>query len=207
MAFGRHWEWRGFGDVEPGLRCRVLALPLWFAPDQPTDDTYLWTPHCTANVKLRYGDLKFKRLLESDGDLEHWLEDEAEVYPFPLEPGTMVELSKLLGTRQPPLSQAVGRNQLADVLAAANPSFQTIRVEKMRRLHLWPQANQEAAIVELTEILAPEPITTLAVEHGDRASVRALISQLQPEMGTLRKLNYLQALSCWARSERIASAL
>jgi len=86
MAFGKHWEWRGFGSPPPATLRTVESLPLKFPDLQAVTDLYLWVPGSPINVKLRMRDLKFKRLLEVSGEFERWLEDEAENYPFPLSP-------------------------------------------------------------------------------------------------------------------------
>jgi len=41
MAFGQHWEWRGFGEIPAALRRRVRQLPLWYQSPIPSVDVYL----------------------------------------------------------------------------------------------------------------------------------------------------------------------
>ena len=97
MAFGAHWEWRGFGALDPALRRRLESLPRKFATRQRLADEYLFVPGCPLNVKLREGDLKFKRMLEVSQGLEQWLEDESENYPFPVAPELAEKLARELG--------------------------------------------------------------------------------------------------------------
>jgi hypothetical protein len=205
MAFGQHWEWRGFGRIRADLRARIEAFDPLFASDRSLIDAYLWSPNCAVNVKLRLGDLKFKRLLEMDGDLECWLEDEREIHPFPLAADVVEKLGRALAVTLPEKQKTpVERNELAALLQNAQPPAQIFLVEKQRRLFSLPLEGADPAIVELTEIVRPERITTVAVEHVENAVVRRALAVLGlPDRG-LRPQNYLQTLSVWATGERIS---
>ena len=205
MAFGQHWEWRGFGRISAELRDRIEALDPLFASDRSLIDTYLWTPHSSVNIKLRLGDLKFKRLIESDGDLECWLEDANEIYPFPLAADVVERLGRALAVKLPgDQKTTVGRSELAALLQNAHPPAQIFLVEKHRRLFSLLLDEDDPAIIELTEIIRPERITTVAVEHAEIAVVRRVLAILELPNEALRPLNYLRALSVWARGERLA---
>lgn len=205
MAFGKHWEWRGFGRISEELRARIETLDPLFASDRTLIDTYLWTPHSSVNVKLRLGDLKFKHLLEFEGDLECWLEDEREIYPFPLTADVLEKLAQALAVRLVGEQKtAVGRSELVALLQNARPPAQIILVEKQRRLFSLPYGQADPAIVELTEIVRPERITTVAVEHAESSVVRQTMRQLGLPGRGLRPQNYLQVLSAWAKDERIS---
>ena len=204
MAFGKHWEWRGFGEISDDLRARIETLSPLFASDRTLIDTYLWTPHTPVNVKLRLGDLKFKRLLESDGELECWLEEEDEICPFPLDADVVRRLGRDLAITLPEQQQTlVGRSGLLALLQNAHPPAQIIRAEKQRRLRVLPIGRTFPVIVELTEIIEPERITTVALEHGEIELVRRALGELSLQDSGLRPQNYLQALSAWAMGERI----
>ena len=205
MAFGQHWEWRGFGRISADLRARLETLDPLFASDRALIDAYLWSPNCAVNVKLRLGDLKFKRLIAVEDDLECWLEDEGEIYPFPLDADVVTKLERALAVTLPENQKTpVGRNELAALLQNAHPPAQIFLVEKQRRLRTLPLAGAEPAIVELTEIVRPERITTVAVEHIEKGGVRQALAALNLPGGELRQQNYLQALSVWAKDEQLA---
>ena len=194
MAFGKHWEWRGFGRVSNDLRARIESLDLLFAPGQSLVDTYLWTPDGPANVKLRFGDLKFKRLLDSDGDFQYWQEDENEIYPFPLDADVMSALEQALAITLPGDQRLpVGRDELMEMLKSAVPPAQILYVEKVRRFFSLPAADGEPVIVELTDILRPERIGSVALEHTNIEAVRQALTQLRLTSSALRPLNYLRA--------------
>ena len=204
MAFGKHWEWRGFGRISDELRARIESLDPLFASDRSLIDTYLWTPHSPVNVKLRLGDLKFKRLIESDGDLEYWLEDESEIHPFPLTADVVSELERALSIRLVGQQQTpVGRSELVTLLQNAHPPARILLVEKHRRLFSIPASSGVPAIVELTDLVRPERITTIALEHSEIEPVRQALGQLGLPDSGLHPRNYLQALSIWAAGERI----
>ncbi len=240
MAFGKHWEWRGFGRISDELRARIESLAPLFASDRSLIDTYLWTPHSPVNVKLRLGDLKFKHLIESDGDLECWLEDANDIHPFPLTAGVVSELERALSIRLVGQQQTlVGRSELAALLQNAQPPARILLVEKHRRLFSLPTSSgvpaivtvhppptsprnlgeaklppagggteggggeRSPAIVELTDLVRPEHITTIALEHPDIEIIKQALGQLGLPNSGLHPRNYLQALSVWAAGERI----
>lgn len=236
MAYGEHWEWRGFGHIPPDLQARIEALPLagsvgnrpepagdepesagdepGRAGDRPAalgseagwlDDCYLWVPHCTVNVKLRCQDLKLKRFLRAEQGLECWLEDPTEIFPLPLTVDVVAKVASALAVTLPALpAHPVGRGELLTLLRRATPSVQAITVRKRRRFYALAVPNQPLAVlVELTIIVRPEPITTLALEHPDLAALRVGLTTLHVDQAPLRPLNYLQALAVWARGQRI----
>ena len=208
MAFGKHWEWRGFGVLSGGLRARVESLPLKFDRPQDVQDEYLWVPGMSINVKLRFTDLKFKRLLGFEQGVERWLEDEAENLPFPLERPVVEKLSRELGVSLPRLlERSYGREELVDLLLRAKAPVRRIVVEKKRWQRDWMTLEARASgggpvTVELVEILSPEVTFSVGLEHPEPGPVAAARDELG--LGTvMRTLSYLQALSVWARGERV----
>ena len=202
MAVGEHWEWRAFGPIPPTLRTRILGLPsLLDDPPWQLSDHYLWAAHCPTNVKLREGDLKLKRFLGRQGDLERWLEDENELFSFPLAPDIVQETARALGVVLPRLPvQPVERGELVDLLGQATPPVQVITVRKSRWLHRLDLPHGLTAVsVELAEITAPRPATSLALEHPDLPAMRWAKEVLDLDRTGLRPLNYLQALALWAQ--------
>jgi hypothetical protein len=211
MAFGKHWEWRGFGVLSRALRSRVESLPLKFDRPQDVNDEYLWVPGTTINVKVRFTDLKFKRLLGSEQGVERWLEDEAENLPFPLQQPVVAKLATELGVSLPRLLKAsYGQKELLELLLRAQPAVQRVVVEKKRWQREWMTPEAQASgggpvTVELAEIFSPQAITSVALEHPEPGPVVAACDELG--LGNeIKMLNYLQALSVWARGGRIVNS-
>lgn len=183
------------------LRKRIESLDLLAEPDQAITDTYLWTPDCPVNVKLRYGDLKFKRIIETDGDLECWIEDEGEMHPFPLSPAVVQELEKALAIILPEHpSTPLARDELLALLSSATPPVQTIVVEKRRALYALPICDPAPVIVEMTAIRSPVRTTTVALEHRNRECVQSARDYLHVHDSGLTQINYLQALEAWSQA-------
>ena len=97
MAFGTHWEWRGFGELSEALDATIRSLPRLFPDSQTVIDRYLWSAGCDINFKLRLGDFKIKRCLAAPGGgVARWSEDPAENYSFPLAANVFNELAGAL---------------------------------------------------------------------------------------------------------------
>ena len=209
MAFGKHWEWRGFGILPAPLRAKVESLPRKFANCQEVADEYLWMPGARVNLKLRLGDLKFKRLLESRGGLECWMEDEAENIPFPLGREVAEKLARDLGVALPPLERGgpFAREDLLSLLDRSQPPVRRLEVKKRRWQYEWRGVATQApdsvpVTVELAEILAPERTCSIALEHPDYEPVSKLRDALGLETAQRRR-SYLEALEVWARGGRV----
>ncbi|MGQ9592829.1 MAG: hypothetical protein ACUVYA_21325, partial [Planctomycetota bacterium] len=137
MAFGIHWEWRGFGPLAPEAASQVVSLPRKFPSAQRVVDEYLWVPGARANVKLRASDLKLKRLLDRRGAFELWEEDERENYAFPLGPEPLEKLCAELGASRPPPAALGDPRELLAWLERAAPGGRRVRVAKTRTQHDW----------------------------------------------------------------------
>ena len=199
MAFGDHWEWRGFGRVSASFRAWFLQLPpLALSTENRLHDEYLWTPGCIHNVKLRYDALKFKRFLAREGQFERWLEAEKDFLPFPLSPTHLQQLESLLNVSLPPApTHSIDRDAFLRLIAQAHPRIYLISVVKQRRLHRWLLQSGEELIVEWTHILQPEPVETVALECQDLPSLRHAFTLLRPKLKAMRPMNYVAALSEW----------
>ena len=201
MAFGKHWEWRGFGEIPEALRSRLESLPLKFSASQELTDEYLWAPGCSVNLKLRFSDLKFKRLCERAGSLELWLEDPGENYPFPIGPEVLTRLASDLGvsaleTPRSPLD----RPALLDLLTHASPAVRLVTVQKIRwQREWWGSAvrHSPGVTVEVAQILRPELTWSVGIEGPELEGVASALAALDLE-GALRKINYLEALEVWS---------
>jgi hypothetical protein len=203
MAYGEHWEWRAFGQVPDDLQQRIVALPPALPDPWLVEDHYLYAPGCAANVKLRAGELKLKRFVSRDGDLERWLEDPAEVYPFPLALAVVVGLATALGITLPgrpeqPLDQA----ELLALLRRAAPPVQEIVVRKARHLRTLPLPGVDPdVLLELAEISVPQAIHSIALEHPQAEPVRRARVQLGMDQASMTPMSYLHALARWAQGQ------
>jgi hypothetical protein len=205
MAYGEHWEWRAFGQVPDDLQQRILALPPALPDPWLVEDHYLYAPGSTANVKLRAGELKLKRFIARDGDLERWLEDPAEVYHFPLAPAVVAETAAALAVTLPAWpEQALDQAEMLALLRRANPPVQEIVVRKIRYLRTLPLPGVDPdVLLELAEINAPQAILSIALEHPQADPVRLARAHLGLDQTSLAPMSYLRALSFWAQSQSL----
>lgn len=207
MAYGEHWEWRVFGALAPDLRRRILAMQPALSDPWQVEDIYLYAPGAAVNVKLRGGELKLKRFLACDGELERWLEDPAEVWPLPLTTDVAALVAAALGVAAPalpvrPLDQAT----LLSWLDRAEPPVQPIVVRKIRHLRTLPLPGVTPdVLLELAGIAAPQAIASLALEHPAAEPLHRAGALLGLHAATLTPMNYMQALDLWA-SGRLISA-
>lgn len=219
MAFGLHWEWRGFGAVSgrfAGQYCSLLDL----FPEQEIEDSYLWVPGLEVNAKFREGaegGLKFKRLKNGDGPLEQWEEDRREVFEFPLEREAWDTLSKVLQPAKVHLPsypmKKPAREEVVKYLQEAG--CKTLTVKKVRGAKVWqgPHGNVK---VEWACISSPQTCISIGLEtwaEGNpkppladelaKADIRAAIKGLRLDAEPLRVLNYMQAVEMWVADKRI----
>jgi hypothetical protein len=205
MAFGEHWEWRGFGEFQGLARRRIEALPRKFPDHQEITDEYLHAPGATVNIKVREGYLKFKRLTGMTAGLERWLEDPSENHLFPVAREVIAKLFVDLGLREMALPELVAdKESLLELVRQADPRMALVRVRKKRWQHQWLEkprgGGREGVIVELAEISVPERVTSVSLEHPEAELVTAAREALGLPAG-LRELSYLRAIAAWARGE------
>jgi hypothetical protein len=206
MALGAHWEWRGFGRGSPGLRDSFESLEELFPPLHLVD-RYIWIPGSSVNVKLRKGiqdGLKFKRLLGTDGDLEQWLEDPAELYDFPLEPAAWEKLGaelRAVGLDPPSVPPEPSDLQTTlECLETVDERITIVEVHKHRRARLFRGPHGPVA-VEWAQITRPETVTSVGIESWTEAAVEAIrqvILDLRLEVEAIQPMNYLAATGIWA---------
>lgn len=219
MAVGRHWEWRGFGKVSDDFRTRFSSYPLKYAGPEWLDvkDEYLWVPGSGINVKLRTGieeGLKFKRLERTDGDIELWLEDPEELYPYAkLNATVLKKLADALNITLPTIPQGpFDRGKTLDLLKRAHPMPQVVEIRKRRQTRVWRDSRAQV-LVEIAEVTSPQTVFSVGLENdGDlqadatreqiaaaKDSIVAAKNFLKTDQESLRSMSYLQALEIWAR--------
>jgi len=217
MAYGIHWEWRGFGAVDPEVERRISALPAAEVPERSVTDRYLWVPGATRNVKVRVwpggGSLKVKRLLSAGAPSgpSLWREDPEEDYPLPIAASVLARVVKPLGIE---LSGRAGAaiadpHVLVELVRGAAGECRIVEVRKRRRTFEW-RAGAVPLLVELAEIAAPERTASVGIEDAAGLSARSPDTALAaarwaviegiPLFGAgLRSLTYPQAVAEWAR--------
>ena len=196
MAFGMHWEWRGFGVLSSTLEEKIRALAPLFPDSQVVTDRYLWSPGCSLNFKLRFGDFKIKRCLEQEeGGVAKWQEDPGENYSFPLAAGVLGEVVSALGGADEGAGDAVeSEAELLDRAGLAIAGLQVVAVAKERWQYGAPVL--EGGIIELAQISLPEEIISVSVEHESAEGVREIMEVLGLP-GELKSFSYLEALEIW----------
>ena len=219
MAIGIHWEWRGFGAVSSGFAHRFGKLASLFDP-QDVEDVYLWTPGLKPNVKgrnLPEEPFKIKRLLDADGDLEQWAEDDEEIFEFPLnEAGwdaLVEEFAKVDVTLGSYRSEEADREM---ILAQVNKAgVNLVCVNKLRESRLWQGPNGKVK-VEWACISSPQAIISIGLEtwgedpegqglpdEQAKEDIWAAIKELGLGNEPLRVMNYVDAVAVWASGGKI----
>jgi hypothetical protein len=215
-----HWEWRGFGRLDPRLRERIAQLPLAYPTARTITDRYLWVPGLGANIKLRSWpggtSLKFKYPYRSDptDEMGLWIERPEEDHLFPLPPSVVTQVSTELCRELRPKDGTWGCDELLAELHATG--VQVVTVQKWRRLFRWSHEDS-VAFVELAEIQSPEQIETVGIEDGmglSDASVPAAVATAREVVLTakdqfglpanLKETDYLEALATWAGGGSVA---
>ena len=203
MAFGVHWEWRGFGGLSSSLEERIRALRPLFPDSQVVTDRYLWSPGCSINFKLRFGDFKIKRCLDmAEGGITRWQEDPGENYSFPLAAGVFGEVVTALGGAAGVAGEALASEaELLERAGAAIAGLQVVAVAKERWQYGAPVL--EDGIIELAQISSPEEIVSISVEHESEEGVREIMEALDLP-GELKSFSYLEALETWGNGGTFA---
>jgi len=222
MAYGLHWEWRGFGSLAPGTRSAIEALTPQFATPAQVTDEYLWIPGVRVNAKLRStgaGTLKLKRLRESDATsgVELWEERAEEEYAFPVAPASVSALAEALALRMTTPTGPTSREHLLELLKAADSRVTVVTVQKLRRARIYPVGKRDL-VIEIAEIESPESITTVGVEDQFRLSdgtggddletARRAVADAVSALGlsrSLTKRNYVDATTVWAEGQEIGA--
>ena len=222
MAYGVHWEWRGFGVVDGAREELVRSLAPAAVPERAVADTYLWHPRLTNNVKLRAweggGSFKVKRQLDpgSPDGPSLWMESPAEDYDLPLDGAALVRALAALGVTSPPPTGSTPMHAPALLawLTGVVEELRLVEVRKVRRTFVWDES-PVPVLVELAEIERPEPVRSIGVEDtaglqadADPARVtlaRRSVSEAAAVFGRgLRALTYLEAVAIWARGGVVA---
>lgn len=219
MAYGSHWEWRGFGGVDARFTKRFRSLSK-LIDQHSQSDYYIYAPGLTTNLKIRQGKesgLKFKHPGKTDGDFEIWSEYEDELFEFPLPSKGLDLLEDTLNSTDlgPINSIPSGINNPGDTLPWLKEiGCRVIEVEKareIRELHL----STDTILVEWTCIYKPQALISISVEseHFEKSDKQQSSKNLKLIKSAYRKLelhrlpllprNYSDAVAIWAKSNKI----
>ena len=189
--------------ISSTLEEKLRALVPLFPDSQVVTDRYLWSPGCSINFKLRFGDFKIKRCLEQEeGGVAKWQEDPGENYSFPLAGGVLGEVVSALGGTDEGAGDAVeSEAELLDRAGLAIAGLQVVAVAKERWQYGAPVL--EGGIIELAQISLPEEIISVSVEHESAEGVREIMEVLGLP-GELKSFSYLEALETWGNGGTFA---
>jgi hypothetical protein len=214
MAFGKHWEWRGFGEVSEAFRERFGRLHHAYGPDI-VRDWYIWTPGLRTNLKIREGEmggLKFKRFVAGDGRFSCWQEDPAELFALPLSREGWQALAVELGELGLTLPAYPGRRPNSERLLSflAEMGIAPILVEKERLGREWPGPNGRV-LIDFARIRTPQCLATVGLESENLAAegngltgaqakedLRAAVEAFGLASESLAEMGYMKALALWS---------
>jgi exopolyphosphatase/guanosine-5'-triphosphate,3'-diphosphate pyrophosphatase len=179
------WEWRtfaaSFGDAERRFR----ELPP--GKVQESDELYLLSPNCDANVKVRDELMDIKTLEQvGAGGLQQWRPVMKAGFPLPA-----AEVEKVCAAlRVAPLAhrEAYTLEQLQAELTHASRGVRAVQVHKVRQRYTIGEC-----LAEMAEVVAEGRATrTVAIEFEDPAKVQAAVEQMG--LGQFDNVSYPRGL-------------
>jgi len=219
MAYGTHWEWRGFGAVTPRFAQSFLELPV-HAEAHTVEDDYLWIPGLEVNAKFREGvehGLKFKRIQKTDGNYEVWTEDPDELFEFPINASAWSMLKEDLEEAGLTFPEYPGsprdRRELCQLLRETG--CEIVTVQKWRESRRWEFEQGQFVLVEWAVVSEPQRCISIGLENGSTEErvdlttdqslnmLRNATTSLQLENEPLEPQNYLEVVKQWARGTMI----
>ena len=176
------WEWRAFdGDL-----CRAMATLSSLEPvdRQTSHEIYLLSPHSSASVKIRGGQLDAKQLQQRhDTGLELWRP--VLSVPFPLPAATVAQILEILRIPAPVLRRAAySAKEFLDEIVAEQPGLRSVSMHKTRT-----HFRLGTCLAELAQIAAKgHSVHTVCLESEDPQVVIAAVTELG--LGGLPNQNY-----------------
>jgi exopolyphosphatase/guanosine-5'-triphosphate,3'-diphosphate pyrophosphatase len=181
----QRWEWRtfaaSFGDADQRFR-RLPQGKL-----QESDELYLLSPSCDANVKVRDQLMDIKTLEQvGAGGLEQWRPVMKAGFPLPAAEVAMV--CAALGIAPLPHREAYSLEQLQAELTHPSRGVRAVRVHKKRQRYTVGEC-----LAEMAEVVAEGRATrTVAIEFEDPAKVQAAVEEMG--LGQFENLSYPRGL-------------
>ena len=179
------WEWRTFAASFGDADRRFRQLPP--VKVQESDELYLLSPNCDANVKIRdqLMDIKALEQVNPDG-LEQWRPVMKGKFPLPA-----AEVATVCAVlRVAPLSprDEYTLEQIQAELAHPSRGVRTVSVHKRRQRYTVGQC-----LAEMTELIADRhPTRTVAIEFEDAAIVLAAVQEMG--LGRFENVSYPRGL-------------
>jgi exopolyphosphatase/guanosine-5'-triphosphate,3'-diphosphate pyrophosphatase len=179
------WEWRTFAASFGDADRRFRQLPP--GKVQESDELYLLSPNCDANVKIRdqLMDIKALEQVNSDG-LEQWRPVMKGKFPLPA-----AEVTKVCATlRVAPLSprDEYTLEQIQAELTHPSRGVRAVPVRKRRQ-----QYTVGECLAEMTELVVDgHPTRTVAIEFEDAAIVLAAVQEMG--LGRFENVSYPRGL-------------
>ncbi len=168
------WEWRTF-DYQPQRWQEVLSGGVRSNEGSLRSETYLITPQCPSDVKLRDGVVEVKHLVMTDPDgLERWRLLHSE--GFPMTPDVVAALCHVWQCDNDiPEAALPTAEHLFAVLARHATGVRIVPARKWRRSYQIHGCAAERATVLAGGAL----LETLSLEHEDPAALRRALRLLR----------------------------
>ena len=218
MAYGSHWEWRGFGSVSSRFAEYYYQLEVVYDRHK-MEDCYLYVPGLEANIKLRSGaenGLKFKWLNKTENNFEVWTENEDELFNFPLNNAgrdTLLNILERTALDIPKFpNNQLNREAILHWLRKAGITF--VEVSKERESRKWV-SDGGIVLVEWTKISKPQNIISIGLENYSSAEnelmtkkkhkelLKNAIGELELTKEAMQPMNYMEAVKIWAHGNKI----
>jgi exopolyphosphatase/guanosine-5'-triphosphate,3'-diphosphate pyrophosphatase len=164
------WEWRTFAASFGDADRRFRDLPP--GKVQESDELYLLSPTCDANVKIRDGLMDIKALEQVGADgLEQWRPVLKSGFPLPA--AEVEKVCAALGVAPLPRRDCTLEQLQAELTAPAR-GVRAVEVHKKRQRYTVGRC-----LAEMTELIADgHPIRSVAIEFEDPVAVRAAVEQM-----------------------------
>lgn len=179
------WEWRAFATSFGDADRRFRELPP--GPVQESDELYLLSPNCDANLKIRDGLMDIKTLEQVD---EHGLEQWRPVMKdaFPLSAAAVAQVCAALEVTQVPRRDTYTLESTQAELTHPSRGVRAVPVHKKRQRY-----TVGGCLAEMAELTADGRTTrTVAIELEDPARVWAAVREL--DLQRFENLNYPRGL-------------
>jgi exopolyphosphatase / guanosine-5'-triphosphate,3'-diphosphate pyrophosphatase len=165
------WEWRTFAARFGDAERRFRELPPGRV--QESDELYLLSPSCDANVKIRDGLMDIKALEKVDGHgLEQWRPVLKAAFPLPA--AEVAKVCDALRVAPLPVRDAYPLEAMQAELTHASRGVRAVPIHKKRQRY-----TVGGCLAEITELAADGRATrTVAIEFEDPARVWAAVLEM-----------------------------
>jgi exopolyphosphatase/guanosine-5'-triphosphate,3'-diphosphate pyrophosphatase len=165
------WEWRTFATSFPDVAQRFRELPPGTVSD--SDEFYLLSPTCDANVKIRDGLMDIKILEQTDAHgLEQWRPVMKAAFLLPA--ADIAQVCAALQVAPLPLRDVYVLDAMRAALTHPSRGVRAVPIHKQRQRY-----TVRGCAAELTELTADGRATrTVAIESEDPARVWDAVQEM-----------------------------